>query len=178
MKHIKSFNQLNEVLDVSTRKSAYDKMSALARDMDNLESKIRQIQANNMINNLSGPSEELIKKLKEYFSDRFKVRAEIDSRNVSLGGLVGGLDTFFVLLRIKLIEEDPTSGSVLRGGEPASKYMPNFFNVKITKAKYTVTDLPEDIKDSLLSDRGFINKLRILVKSIQENDIYTPNEGE
>ena len=174
MKHIKSFNQLNEELDVSTRKSAYDKMSALARDMDNLESKIRQIQANNMINNLSGPSEELIKKLKEYFSDKFQVRAEIDSQNVSFGTL----DEFFVLLRIKLIEEDPTSGSVLRGGEPASKYMPNFFNVKITKAKYTVTDLPEDIKDSLLSDRGFINKLRTLVKSIQENDIYTPNEGE
>ena len=174
MKHIKSFNQLNEVLDVSTRKSAYDKMSALARDMDNLESKIRQIQANNMINNLSGPSEELIKKLKEYFSDKFQVRAEIDSQNVSFGTL----DEFFVLLRIKLLEEDPSSGSVLRGGEPASKYMPNFFNVKITKAKYTVTDLPEDIKDSLLSDRGFINKLRILVKSIQENDIYTPNEGE
>ena len=174
MKHIKSFNQLNEVLDVSTRKSAYDKMSALARDMDNLESKIRQIQANNMINNLSGPSEELIKKLKEYFSDKFQVRAEIDSQNVSFGTL----DEFFVLLRIKLLEEDPSSGSVLRGGEPASKYMPNFFNVKITKAKYTVTDLPEDIKDSLLSDRGFINKLRTLVKSIQENDIYTPNEGE
>ena len=174
MKHIKSFNQLNEELDVSTRKSAYDKMNAIARDSDNPESKIRRKQANNMINNLSGPSEELIKKLKEYFSDKFQVRAEIDSQNVSFGTL----DEFFVLLRIKLLEEDPSSGSVLRGGEPASKYMPNFFNVKITKAKYTVTDLPEDIKDSLLSDRGFINKLRTLVKSIQENDIYTPNEGE
>ena len=174
MKHIKSFNQLNEELDVSTRKSAYDKMIAIARDRDNPESKIRGRQATNMVTKLSGPSEELIKKLKEYFSDKFQVRAEIDLWNVSFGTL----GEFSVLLRIKLLEEDPTSGSVLRGGEPASKYMPNFFNVKITKAKYTVTDLPEDIKDSLLSDRGFINKLRTLVKSIQENDIYTPNEGE
>ena len=146
MKYIKSFNQLNEELDISTRKSAYDKMSASASDS-------RREQAKNMINKLSGPSEGLKKEVEKYLSDMLSYEIETLIFNYSIEGW-GQVDEC-----VKLVF----------GGKGEEIMV-----VEITKNSYDVTKWLNSKMGQLLdSDRGFMQKLTMLVKSIQERDVYT-----
>lgn len=156
MKHLKTFEQINEELDIATRKSAYDKMRDVADDTNNPEYLMRRHQANTLKTNLSGPSEGLKKELENYLFKKFDKKSVIKVSNNSMTG--EGVPNVYLDVTVA--------------------YM-GYVMYKITEDSYNKLNASGSLESNLLEDRGYIIKLRTLAKSIQQNDIYVkPEEVE
>jgi len=155
MKHLKTFGQINEELDIATRKSAYDKMRVIAEDPTNPERSMRSDQSRTLRTSLSGPSDGLREELENYLIQKFGNKSTIQIHNDSMTDGTNSLRLF--------VDVDDL-GWVLYG---------------ITKDSIKMIETSGVLKRNLLEDRGYVIKLRTLVQSIQQNDIYVkPEEVE
>jgi len=156
MKHIKTFGQVNEELDIATRKSAYDKMNAIADDPTNPERVMRYGQSRELRTSLSGPSDGLREELENYLTQKYQNESEIRVDNTSMS-----YETNSLILQV----------SVANSG---------WVRYEITKDSYKIIESSNTwFNRELLEDRGYVIKLRTLTQSIQQNDIYVkPKEVE
>ena len=155
MKHIKTFGQVNEELDIATRKSAYDKMLAISSDHRNPATNIKFHQAGNLRTSLSGPSDGLKEELENYLTQKYQDKSTIRVNNSSM--------------------TDNTNSLILQVHVAGLGYV----IYKITKDSIEMIEHGGDLKRNLLDDRGYVIKLRTLTQSIQQNDIYVkPEEVE
>jgi hypothetical protein len=188
MKHIKLFNQLNEELDITTRKSAFDKMLGSREDFTR---KLRTQQRETLVNQLSGESEGYKKDLENYlneggseFGNWLKEtygheKLEIIVKNASINPEIGnsGSDQ----------RREPHCQLIFSGPEEkvfgiwVFKDMTEFFTYvelgghggKVWSGAMHVSKVGRsEIIPELEADRVFSMKLKRLVTSIQQNDIY------